>query len=66
MKNQIQSFRLSASLDPWSLPASNSNNTSFRLLKAQKGFLLNSDYWLILTFVSAGSFLLFWVMSKNI
>ncbi|KKP91790.1 MAG: hypothetical protein UR94_C0012G0011 [Parcubacteria group bacterium GW2011_GWA2_36_10] len=66
MENKIQSFRLSASIDPWSLPVGKSQSSSFKLLKAQRGFLLNSDYWLILTFVSAGSFLLFWVMSKNI
>ncbi len=66
MENKIQSFRLSASVDPWSLPLSNTQANSFKLIKSQKGFLLNSDYWLILSFVSAGSFLLFWVMSKNI
>lgn len=66
MENKIQSFRLSASVDPWSLPLSNGQKNSFKLIRSQKGFLLNSDYWLILSFVAAGSFLLFWAMSKNI
>lgn len=66
MENKIQSFRLSASIDPWSLPLVSGQANSFKLIRSQKGFLLNSDYWLILSFVSAGSFLLFWVMSKNI
>lgn len=65
METKFQSFRLGASSDPWCLP-NNCNINSFKLVKSQKGFLLNSDYWLILTFVAAGSFLLFWMMSKNI
>ncbi|MCB9802998.1 hypothetical protein H6761_03205 [Candidatus Nomurabacteria bacterium] len=67
MNNQEnQSFRLVRANDPWALSPTYEEVHSFRLVLSWKDrHLQNSDYWLLISFCSAGAFLLIWAVGKN-
>lgn len=64
----MESFHLERNNDPWSLQPSYEEVHSFKLVMSwQDKYLRNSDYWLIISFSSAGAFLLLWALGqKNI